>query len=673
MPTLRLRFPLWTSPMAFVLNLLWAFVAYVFCRLFYLAFNWTTLAPGLSELDLWEAFVGASRFDLSAILYTNALYALMMLFPWIGKERSTWQRVAKWWWWLVNGAAVFMNLADAIYFPFTGRRSTMTMFVEFQHEGNLAQILFNNLISHWYILLVGGALLWGMWRVYVMPSALPKKSVSSWVYHLTQVFCLLAFVPLCVAGMRGGFTTAIRPITISTANQYVNRPSEAALLLNTPFSLIRTVRKRPLVAPRYYTEQELKAVFDPVHRPADAHAASHHLDGAASDWGKSPVPPSRPKNVVVLILESFGAEYSGRLHRQFLGTQFQGYTPFLDSLMEHSATWEHSFANGRKSIDAMPSVLSSIPMMVEPFFLTSASLNRLSGLAGELKKEGYTTAFFHGAENGSMGFLPFARSTGFARYYGRTEYNEDKRFGGDKDFDGTWAIWDEPFLQYYATQLGELRPPFMTAFFSASSHDPFRVPEHLKAKYPEEGGEPLHKCVRYSDNALRQFFATARRQSWYEHTIFVITADHTSISSFPEYQTPQGLFRVPIIIYDPSGGIPPGQRPGIAQQIDIMPTLLGYLGYPRPYVAFGQDLFRTPAADTYAVAYSNGQFLLTQGRYVLAFDGERTVSIYDYVADPMMKRNLLGRVSEQKAMERRIKGIVQSYMERASRDQLTLP
>lgn len=118
----------------------------------------------------------------------------------------------------------------------------------------------------------------------------------------------------------------------------------------------------------------------------------------------------RKKNVVVIIIESFGREYIGGFNKWLDGGRYKGYTPFVDSLMQHSATYQYSFCNGRKSIDGMPSVLSSIPMFIEPFFLTSASMNNVSGLAGELKEEGYYSAFFHGAENGSMGFQAFARA-----------------------------------------------------------------------------------------------------------------------------------------------------------------------------------------------------------------------------------------------------------------------
>ena len=150
----------------------------------------------------------------------------------------------------------------------------------------------------------------------------------------------------------------------------------------------------------------------------------------------------------------------------------------------------------------------------------------------------------------------------------------------------------------------------------------------------------------------------------------MLTADHTSLSDHPEYQTPLGVFSVPIVFFDPSGELPKERRAGIAKQIDIMPTVLGCLGYDKPYIAFGTDLIHTPAQDNYEVAYYNGIYLFAQGDYVLAFDGTRTKSIYNFRNDWMGQHNLVGRVPEQAAMERRLKAIIQSYMQRMTTDQM---
>ena len=312
----------------------------------------------------------------------------------------------------------------------------------------------------------------------------------------------------------------------------------------------------------------------------------------------------------------------------------------------------------------MPSILCSIPMFVEPFILTPSSMNDFTGLAGLLADEGYQTAFFHGAQNGSMGFEAFARKTGFQHYYGRTEYEAAH---GTDDFDGTWAIWDEPFLQYYAEEMSRMQQPFMTAVFTASSHHPFVVPEAYRQRFPDEGLE-IHKCIRYTDHAIGRFFQTASRQPWFQNTLFVLTSDHTNMSNHAEYQTDLGGFCSPIIIYDPSK--PEGSmQDKVAQQIDILPTVLGLLGYQKPYLAFGIDVLNTPADDCWAVNYLNGIYQYVRYGYVLQFDGTKTKAVYR-LDDRLMQHNIMGKVDVQAQMEREVKAIVQQYMERMTQNRL---
>ena len=509
-----------TSLSAFI-NLMWAYVAYFVCRLAYGIENWSVLGGNFTSGNMGEVLKGGLMFDTSAIMYTNSLYMVLMLLPLHLKECRGWQKMAKCVFVVVNALAICINLADSVYFKYTGRRTTATIFSEFGNEGNLGSVIGVEFLNHWYLVLLAIGLIVALAKLYAMPSSVLKIK-SMFKYYVVQLLALLLFLPMCIGGMRGGLTKAVRPITISNANQYVDRPEDAALVLNTPFSLIRTIGKNVFVIPNYMEEDRLNEVYSPVRQfVADSVA-------------------TKKKNVVVMIVESFGSEYIGALN------DYEGYTPFLDSLISKSLIWEHSFGNGRKSIDGMPSVLSSIPMFVEPFFLTPASVNNVGGLAHELVKDGYYSAFFHGAENGSMGFQAFSRATGFEDYFGRTEYNQDNRFQGDADFDGMWAIWDEPFLQYMALTMNEFREPFVSAVFTASSHHPYKIPEAYQEIYPEEG-LVMHKCVRYTDHALKRFFETASKQPWFKNTLFVLTADHTNLSEVPEYQTSLGGFRVPIV------------------------------------------------------------------------------------------------------------------------------
>lgn len=637
-----------------VCNLVLAYVVYFVCRIVFLLTNYSSFSDNLTAAHLMEMLRGGFLFDSSAIMYTNVLWIVMVLFPLHLKETPTYRKVCKWLFVVVNSLAVVMNLCDCVYFQYTSRRTTSTVFSEFSHEGNLAGIFGTELIRHWYLLLIGVVLIYALWRLYLSHN-LKRHTICWWRYSLATLVSILLMVPCILGGMRGGLAHSVRPITVSNANQYVNHPTEAAIVLNTPFSLIRTIGKNVFEEPKYFTdEKQMLSYYSPIHQP-------------------TPGTVMNKKNVVVLIVESFGREYIGSLNHDLDGGKYRGYTPFVDSLLTHSLTFEYTFANGRKSIDAMPSTLSSIPMMVEPFFLTPASMNDLTGLAGMLHDKGYYSAFFHGAQNGSMGFEAFARATGYDKYFGRTEYNADSKGGGDADFDGMWAVWDEPYLQHVVRMVNGFKQPFVASVFTASSHHPFKVPEQYAATFKDEGGQPIHKCVRYTDMALRKFFEAASKQPWYRNTVFVLVADHTNQNTHPYYKTDQGLYSIPIIFYSPDGSLETGMKQGvIAQQIDVLPTLMGMLGYDKPYIAFGCDLLHTPAAQTWAFNYNNGVYQYFKGDFLLQFDGQKTKALYRFKTDPLLKQNLAGKLPNQSQLENELKSLIQQYMHRMTTNTLII-
>ncbi len=639
------------GPLVAVLcNLFTAMAVYMLARLVFVAVNWDVFSSSPAR---WaEVVKGGLMFDASAVMYTLALYLVLVLLPLHWKETDGWQRFARWLWLTVSGITLTINLMDCVYFRYTNRRTTSTVFSEFGNEDNLAGIIGTELVRHWYLVLLAAAVLWLMWKMYVTPRV-RRESLRKGRYYVAMTLSLVAMAPLVVGGMRGGLAHAVRPITVSNANQYVDRPIDAAMVLNTPFSILRTLGKNVYEVPHFFAnESELAAAYTPERHPAASEKRRH--------------------NVVILIVESYSKEFIGSMNRDLDGGRYRGFTPFVDSLAEHSLTFRYSYANGRKSIDAMPSTLSSIPMMVEPFFLTPASMNHLSGIARLLGDEGYQSAFFHGAQNGSMGFQAFARATGYQAYYGRDEYNADPAFHGDADYDGMWAIWDEPFLQFTEKRINTMRQPFVATMFTASSHHPFRVPDKYAGVFKDEDDQPIHKCVRYTDMALRRFFESASREPWYNNTLFVLVADHTNQLSRDEYLTDLGIYEVPIIFYTPDGSIEAACRDDvIAQQASILPTILGYLGYDKPYVAFGCDLLHDDPADTWAFSYNNGSYQLVKGDWFLQFDGSKTTGLYRFKSDRLLRHNLAGRgIDEQKSLERQLKALIQQYMSRMTGDRL---
>ena len=666
---MKRRLSITSFPLCWLLwDLLIVYCAYTLCRGIFTILNWPLYAGTLTWSHGLQLFGAGLLFDTPAILYTNAVILLMFLLPLHWKERPGYYRVARWIYTIVNSIAVYMNLMDCVYFPFTGKRTTASVFAEFGNEetGEMLKIFGGQFLSHWYLVLLAALVTWAFWKLFRpcrdAKSCFSPTSENGNVksYYIVQIVSLLLAIPLCIGAIRGGFTKATRPITISNANQYVNRPAETGIVLNTPFSIMRTLKKTPFTVPDYISDEEALAIYSPLHQPNDKAAFT-------------------PRNVVVLILESYSKQHIGFYNRTLRGGNYQGFTPFMDSLLTTSAlTYRYSYANGRKSIEGMPSVLSSLPNFVEPLFLTPASLNSMSGLARELgEHKGYTTAFFHGAQNGSMGFQAFARATGFQRYYGRNEYNAHPNFHGDDDFDGTWAIWDEEFFQFFAQQMSQMQEPFMTALFSASSHDPFVVPEKYHGRFPQ-GERPLQQCIAYTDFALKRFFETASRQPWFGNTLFVITADHVSQQIDPFYCTTLGNYCVPIILYAPGDPALHGyDEQRIVEQIDIMPTVLSYLHYDQPYIAFGQDMLATPATDGFALHWlpESSSYEYVWGDYAIQFDGKQVTSAYAFRTDSTFSHNVLGTMppATLDRMERHMKSIIRQYMQRMTTDQLTLP
>ena len=627
------------------LNLLLVMAIYTLSRVFFYWIN-IDLYPNVDNAHLMEMVMGGWRFDLTALLYLNSLYILLILLPLPVQIRNNEQyiRVTNYSFYIPNIIGLIANTMDMVYVRFTDRRTTCTLFTEFQNDGNLAQIILQAAGQYWYVTLFGIAII-ALLIVASRKTWQIKTPSRTWMYYLANSALMVVSIYFVVIGIRGGFGKYTRPITISNAMQYANTPQETAILLNTPFSLMKSLENTTYIHPHYFSNEEAEAIFSPIH--IDEIEKNERL-------GKT--------NVVIVILESFSKEYIGFYNRHMDG--YRGYTPFLDSLLAHSVTYTHSFASGRKSIDAMPSVLSSIPMLIEPYIVTPYSTNAVSSLAACLRDEGYTTAFFHGAPNGSMGFQAYARSAGFEHYFGMDEYD------GIDAFDGTWAIWDEEFLQYYAQRMSQMHEPFITAVFTASSHHPFRVPERYEGVFPQ-GNKPIHPCVGYTDHALRKFFAYAQQQAWYENTLFVITADHTNQVSLPEYATAKGLFEVPIAFYSPQWSQGEVHEQSAVSQTDIMPSVLAYLGYQKPFFAFGKDILTKEKETQWAVCYNHPAYQLLSDSLLLQFDGQNTYAVYNYQNDPLLQNNIVNEI-DYSAMERHLRAYIQQYIYRLTTNQLTI-
>lgn len=608
-------------------RLILAYIIYSLCRLVFLIYNLDLLQPMQWE-DVWNIFRGGLMFDTTAILYTNILYLVLAFLPAPFVFTKGYQRALRILYVAVNFICAAINLGDTVYFPFSMRRVSMTFFSEFTGDVHFGKILLESLAMFWYITLAGFAmLLLLIWLSGTFKKVKSGGRGSLWRALGIQFAALLITAPLFIIGVRGGATRTMRPITLSNAGDFVQVAIHTQVVLNTPFSIIRTIGKAKFTKQNFYADEEaLERIYTPIkHFPALQDStfvpAIRLVEGASV---------GQHKNIVILIVESFAAE-----NMSFLNPDLpESLTPFLDSLSREGLLCTNAFANGRKSIDAVPSILASMPSLITSFAVTPYATDDLQGLPDILKGMGYYCAFLHGAPNNSMGIRAVSHLCGVDNYYGKTE------FGDDSKFDGAWGIWDEYFLPFAAKTIGKFNEPFCASIFTLSSHHPFKLPKEYEGVFPQ-GETDLQRVTPYTDMSLRKFFSEARTAPWFENTIFVITPDHSTLTGHaPKYKTPIWSTSIPIIFYAP-GFIKPGRYDAPVQQLDIMPTLLGLLDYDKPYFAFGRDLNRDADLPPFVINYGTNQFQLLRGDTLLVRDNKSLVAIYNYKRDSLLQNNLL--------------------------------
>ena len=575
--------------------------------------------------ELAQAFLIGLRFDTSAIFIYLSLFFVLAFLPIVHRNKSA-GRIHLILFSGILGFMTLLNLIDSGYYQFAYARSTFGLFKFLLISDDVAHFGPHLLLDFWYLFATWFGMLWLIIRISKRAQITHLPAFQNWKNYVAWALCFVLFSGLLVVGVRGGFQ--YQPLILMDAGSQRIAP----LSLNTPYTVMWTVEKQELKDPAYFSPSVARNYFSALHA------------GQAESAGK-------PLNVVVIVVESLSKEFVGYLNPPVT------YTPFLDSLCEHSLVFTRAFANGRRSIEGVPAILSSLPTMLDKaVIISNYSGNRFTSLANLLGEKGYTSAFFHGARNGSMAFDSYCKKVGFQYYFGLNQYPNQS------DFDGSWGIFDEPYLQYVNTKLSGFKQPFFGTVFTLSSHHPYALPKGYESLFPE-GTMPIHKTVRYTDFALKQFFKSARKTDWFANTLFVITADHATTSDHPYFQNRIGSLSIPVIFYSEALKLQ-GKNATVISQTDIMPSILSLLDYNQPYVAFGQSAFDTSSAH-FSVSKNDHFYQIIEGEYVLQFNGEETVGFYHVKLDSMLTKDIQPEKRvEQKVLENHLKAYIQEYNRR---------
>lgn len=546
---------------------------------------------------------------------------------------------------------LIFNGIDTGYSQVTAKRSGYELF---DILGDDANRFAPYIIDNWYIILGLAAMGYFIYRWVPIHGQYPD--INFRMRPLRGLIATLTFAAICLLGFRGGFQ--LRPLRAIDASNFV-QPEIAPLVTSTPLQIISTWKRNGL--PNFE--------FD-IQFPANSAITSEPKTSASQHWlfdnstALSPFPMSRTlgggwvqPNIVVIVVESLARDYTGFGN----GTQF---TPYLDRLAADPNTlyFPYCYANGTKSIEMVPSIFCGMPSLMSEFYVTSAYASNKVNNAYKLAK-GYKTAFFHGSNNGTMGFQSFLKQTGLQQYHGIDQYPSDLY---QRDFDGNWGIFDEPYLQHFIRCMDTMnngKQPVFASVFTLSSHHPYTIPEPYLNKLPGTP-ETVQHTIAYADIALHKFFETAAKKPWFENTVFVITGDHTSHSDKEYFYSQSGHYEVPFLIYAPGIDIKHiNEKPNQSEefrnqqlrikkpqtftnpsrnewadiintatqktlsQCDIIPTLWNLLGANNPRLGFGRSAF-DPNYKGYSTHIDKDLYYIIQYPFVLALDQQGKVVDY---------------------------------------------
>lgn len=602
--------------------LLFSFILLFLLRVIFLFYHWDTFKN--VQLGDW---IGGAYFDLMTVCIVYLPFAFIHLLPIPIHRLRTYRIFANFYFLLANVFIIMVNLIDLEYFSYTSKRTTYDVISILTAGQDFSQLIGPFFSEFWWILIILAILL-----------SILQMSYGRWIANdalrmefsfLKQLFNLIFWGGFILIVGRGG--TQLKPKGIIEANAYC-QSGYSSFVLNTAFTMIKSFGDVGLTKKEYFSEEEMNELFDPIQTSSPQN-----------------ILPNK-QNLVLIVLESFGNEWFAP-NNPNLETS---YTPFLDSLVQQGLFFTNGFANGKKSIEAVPSIIASLPsLMNTPYITSQYGSNKIESLPNILSKNGYTTAFFHGATNGSMRFDSFAKAVGYHQYLGRSEY------GNDAHFDQTWGISDEFFNPWTARKLSELKEPFFGTLFTLSSHHPYYVPQN-RLKDIVVAKDPIATAISYADFSLRLFFEEAKKQPWYDNTLFVLCADHTPAASTEAFYGRNEMYRIPILFYYPGKELKAEKKERIFQQIDILPTTLDLLNIETQFYGFGHSAFSKE--EPYSIAFLEGVYYYFCGQFMVELSGENAISVADLALGRYLtKEEIKERAKELDPKIKKLKALIQRY------------
>jgi phosphoglycerol transferase MdoB-like AlkP superfamily enzyme len=448
----------------------------------------------------------------------------------------------------------------------------------------------------------------------LLRKALAKAREIHW---LTAVAAAPVLFALCVIGGRSTFDhRAVNPSTVAISTD----PMVNDLALNSAYTVLYAV---------YQEHHELPGGFRYAAMPDDEvlRRVQEGMSIDARAFGTvaiptlhrqmASVPRTRPKNLVIVVEESLGAEFVGALGGKPL-------TPRLDELAREGWWFADMYATGTRSVRGLEALVTGFtPTPAESVIKLGRSQRNFFSIAELLRDQGYETSFIYGGEAQFDNMRRFFMNNGFDFVVDEDDYVHPV-------FHGSWGVADEDLFARADEEFSKPRQrPFFSLVFTTSNHSPYEYPDGRIEPYDRDDPHTVNNAVKYADYALGGFFDRARLRPYWNDTVFLVVADHNS-RVFGAKLVPVEHFHIPALIL--GGGIEPGVYEPVASQIDLPPTLLSLIGVSAEHPMIGHDLTRAEFASGRGRAilqYGDTQAYL-EGRMLAVLRKDLPPAVFEY-------------------------------------------
>jgi len=384
-------------------------------------------------------------------------------------------------------------------------------------------------------------------------------------------------------------------------------------------SLFRAFHTNELDYNQYYRTIDRTAAFSIMQK--ELYLKGQQMITAAPDlnrWFEGYPEALGKLNVIVIVEESFGAQYVGAYG------DTRNLTPYFDRLSRRGVLFANAYASGTRTVRGLSAIVTSMPPIPSEGIMKRQGSEHIANWGAVLQQHGYKSSFLYGGHGLFDNMNHFFSSNGFAV----SDLSEIK----DITHRTIWGVCDEDLFNHaekYYKRISVDGAPFFSVIMTTSNHSPYTFPDGVPG-VPTSGGGRLAGII-YADHSLGKFIEHAEKSSWGKNSLFVIVADHDA-RVYGSQLVPMLHYRIPLLIIAP-GRLQQRVVKIRTGQIDIAPTVMGLLGLPFVAPFYGQDILHWPTGKQRTILVNHGRDVgLLSGNKLAVLGLHKSALVFDYDA-----------------------------------------